>query len=41
MGMLISQVIFFQKATLKKVKAIDRKTDRLLLDVGKALEIAD
>ena len=41
MGILLSQLLHFQKATWRKVKEIDKKTDQLLLDVGKALEIAD
>jgi hypothetical protein len=40
-GCLIAQVLHFSKATMRKVKEIDKKTDQLLLDVGKALDIAD
>ena len=41
MSTLLAQIIFFSKATLKKVKEIDKKTDQLLLDVGKALDVGD
>jgi hypothetical protein len=38
---LLAQILHFGKSTLKKVKEIDKKTDKLLLDVGKALDIGD
>ena len=41
MSSVFAQLLHFQKATFKKVKEIDKKTDRLLLDVGKALDVAD
>lgn len=41
MGTLVSQLLHFSKATLKKVKEIEKPVDRLVLDVGKALDIAD
>lgn len=40
-GVIISQILHFSKATMKKVREIDKKTDKLLLDVGKALDVAD
>jgi hypothetical protein len=40
-GAIIAQILHFSKATMRKVKEIDKKTDQLLLDVGKALDIAD
>lgn len=41
MGTLITQILYFSKSTLKKVREIEKKTDQLMLDVGKALDIAD
>lgn len=40
-GIVISQILHFSKATMRKVKEIDKKTDKLLLDVGKALDVSD
>jgi hypothetical protein len=38
---IVTQILHFSKATNKKIKQIDRKVDQLLLDVGKALDVAD
>jgi hypothetical protein len=41
MSVILSQVMHFSKATLKKVKEIDKKTDQILLDLSKTLEVGD
>lgn len=38
---IVTQILHFSKATNRKIKQIDRKVDQLLLDVGKALDVAD
>ncbi len=40
-GTLVSQLLHFSKATLKKVKEVEKPTDKLVLEVGKALDVAD
>lgn len=40
-GIILSQILNFSKETMKQVRAIDKKTDKIMLDVGKALDLAD
>jgi len=40
-GVVLTQLLYYSKAANKKIKQIDRKVDKLLLDVGKAMDVGD
>ena len=38
---ILAQILHFTKATSRRLKEVEKKTDQLLLDVGKALDVGD